>query len=61
MLQSRKKCDKIINRGKRGNVQYIGKIDKDKIGEYANKIITDDVVLTDERIKHIKERHPRRL
>ena len=32
-----------------------------KLGEYKNKIITDEVILTEERIKHIKERHPRRL
>lgn len=42
-------------------MQYIGKLDKNKIGEYSKKIITDEVVLTEERIKHIKERHPRRL
>ena len=39
-------------------VQYIGKLDKNKLGKYKNKIITEDVVLTDERIKHIKEHHP---
>lgn len=43
------------------DVQYIGKLDKEKLGEYKNKITTDEVVLTEERIKHIKERHPRRL
>jgi len=43
------------------DVQYIGKLDKEKLGKYKNKIITDEVILTDERIKHIKERHPRRL
>ncbi len=42
-------------------MQYIGKLDKSKIGDYDEKIITDDVILTDERVKHIKERHPRRL
>lgn len=42
-------------------MQYIGKLDKRKIGEYKGKIITEDVILTEERIKHIKERHPRRL
>lgn len=35
-------------------MHYIGKIDKNKIGIYAEKIITDDVVLTDERLnEHI--------
>ena len=38
---------------------YIGKLDKSKLGKYANKIVTDEVVLTDERIKHMKLRHPR--
>ena len=33
-------------------LKYIGKIDRDKLGEYRNKIITDDVVLTDERLNH---------
>lgn len=35
-------------------MHYIGKIDKNKIGIYAEKIITNDVVLTDERLnEHI--------
>lgn len=38
-------------------MQYIGKIDKNKIGIYSRKIITDDVVLTDERKLHIYEEH----
>ena len=42
-------------------LKYIGKLDREKLGEYKEKITTDDVILTDERIKHIKERHPRRL
>ncbi len=40
-------------------MHYIGKIDKNKIGEYSNKIITDDIVLTDERKLHIYEKHTR--
>lgn len=40
---------------------YIGKLDKEKLGKYKNKITTSKVVLVEERIKHIKERHPRRL
>ncbi len=39
-------------------VQYIGKLDKNKIGEYKDKIVTDEVIITDERIEHIKEHHP---
>lgn len=38
--------------------QYIGKLDKNKLGKYKDKIITEEVVLTHERIRHIKERHP---
>lgn len=42
-------------------MHYIGKINKEKIGEYGKKIVTEDVVLTEERlnehilIKHSKE------
>lgn len=38
-------------------LQYIGKLDKSKIGEYSKRIATDDVVLTDERKLHILEDH----
>ena len=38
-------------------LRFIGKIDKNKIGEYANKITTEDIVLTDERKGHILEDH----
>lgn len=38
-------------------MRYIGKIDKNKIGKYSKKIITDDIVLTDERELHIYENH----
>lgn len=36
-------------------LQYIGKIDKDKLGKY--KIATDIVIITKERIEHIRKRH----
>lgn len=39
------------------NVKYIGKLDKNKLGEYAKIITTDEVVLTDERKQHILEDH----
>ena len=39
-------------------MKYIGKLDKNKLGEYKNKIVTDIVVMTNERIKHIQTRHP---
>ena len=35
----------------------IGKLDKSKISNYAKKIITDEVVLTNERLKHILDNH----
>lgn len=40
-------------------MQYIGKLDKEKLGKYKNKIITEDVVLTDERKQHIYNNHPK--
>lgn len=42
-------------------LQYIGKLDIKKLGKYKEKVDTDEVVLTEERIRHIRERHPRRL
>ena len=39
-------------------MQYIGKIDKNKLGKYKYRLVTDDVILTEERIKHIQEHHP---
>lgn len=38
-------------------MQYIGKIDKEKLRRYKN-VITDDVIISDERIEHIKAHHP---
>ena len=38
-------------------MQYIGKLDKEKLGKYKNKITTDKVVLTEERKRHIYEHH----
>lgn len=40
-------------------MQYIGKLDKNKLGDYKNSVVTDDVVLTDERKVHIYEHHPK--
>lgn len=54
----------IITKSKNNEVQelrYVGKIDKAKLGKYKEKIVTDNVILTEERIKHIKEHHPRGL
>jgi len=39
-------------------LQIIGKLDKEKLGRYKDKVITDKVVLTAERIRHINEHHP---
>ena len=38
-------------------MQYIGKINIDIFEEEFGKLQTSDVILTDERRKHIKERH----
>ena len=38
-------------------MHYIGKLNKNIIGEYANKLTTYDVVLTEEREKHILKQH----
>ena len=39
-------------------MQYIGKINREKLWKYKYKTITDEVILTEERIKHIEEHHP---
>lgn len=39
-------------------MQYIGKINKNKLGSYKKKIITEEVILTDERLnEHILVKH----
>ena len=48
---------KIMNEVEK-NLKYIGKIDKNKLSKYASKIIIEDVIITDERLAHIKEHHP---
>lgn len=41
-------------------MQYIGKLDRKKLGKYGNRIITTEVVLTDERLyQHILIKHPK--
>ena len=37
----------------------VGRIDRERIGEVFPDLMTDDVIITDERIQHIRERHPR--
>ena len=38
-------------------MQYIGKLDTKKLGKYRDKVITQEVVLTNERNTHIYENH----
>lgn len=38
-------------------MQLIGKLNKEILGKYKNKVVTEKVVITDERIQHIKNRH----
>ena len=40
------------------NVHYIGKIDIKKYNCISDDIQTDEVIITDKQIEHIKERHP---
>ena len=40
-------------------MQYIGKIDKRIFEKISNKVITEDVVITEKQKEHIKERHPK--
>lgn len=39
-------------------MHYIGKIDKEIYKCITEDIVTDEVIITDERIQHIKDRHP---
>ena len=39
-------------------MHYIGKLDLNKLGKYQNLVITDKVIMTNERIEHTKKRHP---
>lgn len=40
------------------DVHYVGKIDRDIYKCVTEDIITDDVIITDKQVLHIKERHP---
>ena len=45
--------------GKGGEgVQTIGRIDRDKYSVVSSTIRTDEVIISDERIKHIMDHHP---
>ena len=39
-------------------MNFVGKINREIYKCIAENIITDEVIITDERIAHIKERHP---
>lgn len=39
-------------------VHAVGKIDRDIYKCVTEDIVTDEVIITDERIQHIKDRHP---
>ena len=39
-------------------MRIVGRIDAARFKDVADNILTDEVVMTDERIEHIKERHP---
>ena len=39
-------------------MQYIGKLDKEKFKLITEDITTDEVILTEKQVEHIKERHP---
>lgn len=51
----------IINTGiakEVADVHTVGRIDREIYKCITNDIVTDEVIITDERIRHIKERHP---
>ncbi|MDR0884131.1 MAG: hypothetical protein LBN05_05975 [Oscillospiraceae bacterium] len=39
-------------------MKLVGKIDREKFKAVSKHITTDEVVITDERIAHIEQRHP---
>ncbi len=41
-------------------IQYLGKINIEVLEKEFGKIQTDEIIVTNERIAHIKERHPER-
>ena len=40
------------------DVHFIGRLDKDIYCCVTDNVMTKDVIITDERIRHIKEHHP---
>lgn len=48
----------LVNDEKGINVHLIGKLDKKIYKCITEDIVTDEVIITNERIQHIKDRHP---
>ncbi len=48
----------VKNKAEVKEVQYVGKIDKNIYKCITKNIRTDEVIITEERIQHIKDRHP---
>ena len=48
----------IGNQQLKSSVYLVGKIDREIYKCITQNIITEEVIITDERIEHIKERHP---
>lgn len=40
-------------------MQYIGKIDREIFKMITKDITTEEVILTDRQVEHIKQRHPK--
>ena len=40
------------------NLNFVGKLNISMLGKYSTIIITEKVIITDERLEHIKEHHP---
>ncbi len=52
------KSDIIIIKKVKRDVQFIGKLDREKFKAITDDITTDEVILTSKQVVHIKERHP---
>lgn len=49
---------KSLNTKEAADVHFVGKINKDIYKCVTEDIVTDEVIITDNQIQHIKERHP---
>ncbi len=56
--QFRQRTGRLFNAKEEAQVHLVGKINRDIYKCITNDIVTDEVIITDERIGHIKERHP---